>query len=44
MTDFEKNTTQEELERVIPEPQRNRDRQEQGNKGPNKEPGVSQGA
>ena len=31
MTDFEKNATQEELKRVVPEPQRSRDRREHGN-------------
>lgn len=44
MTDFEKNATQEELKRVVPEPQQNRDRQERGNKGPDEEPGFGQGA
>ena len=44
MTDFEKNATQEELKRVIPEPDLNRDRQERRNKGPDEEPGFGQGA
>ena len=44
MTDFEKNATQEELKRMVPEPQRNRERQERGNKGPDEEPGFGQGA
>jgi hypothetical protein len=34
MTDFEKNATFEELERVAPDPDPNRVRQEKGNKGP----------
>jgi len=44
MTDFEKNTTQEELKRVIPESHLNRDRQKRGNQGPDEEPGFGQGA
>jgi hypothetical protein len=45
MTDFEKNTTQEELKQMIPdEPDLERDRQEKGNRGPNDEPGFGQGA
>jgi hypothetical protein len=44
MTDFEKNATREELERVAPDPDPNRERQEQGNRGPNEEPGFGQGA
>jgi hypothetical protein len=44
MTDFEKNATLEELERVVPEPNPNRERQEKGNKGPDEEPGFGQGA
>ena len=44
MTDFEKNATLEELERVVPEPDSNRERQEKGNKGPDEEPGFGQGA
>ena len=46
MTDFEKNTTFEELEQLeqdqVPDP--NRIRQERGNEGPDKQPGFGQGA
>ncbi len=44
MTDFEKNATQEELERVVPEPDSSRHKQERGNRGPEEEPGFGQGA
>jgi hypothetical protein len=44
MTDPEKNTTSNELERLPPEPDRNRTRQEKGNRGPAEEPGFGQGA
>ena len=44
MTDFEKNATQEELERVMSEPDPNRKRQEKGNQGPREQPGFGQGA
>jgi hypothetical protein len=44
MTDFEKNATQEELERVVSESEPNRNRQEKGNRGPGEEPGFGQGA
>ena len=48
MTDFEKNTTQGELELIVDEvqdaPIRERQRQERGNAGPEEEPGFGQGA
>jgi hypothetical protein len=44
MTDFEKNTTLDELERVAPEPDSNRTRQQKGNRGPQETPGFGQGA
>jgi hypothetical protein len=44
MTDFEKNTTLDELERVIPESDTNRTRQEKGNRGPRDIPSFGQGA
>ena len=44
MTDFEKNATLEELERIVPKPDPNRARQEKGNTGPEEEPGFGQGA
>jgi hypothetical protein len=43
MTDFEKNATQEELERVVPEPESNGNTKE-GNRGPDEEPAFGQGA
>jgi hypothetical protein len=43
MTDFEKNATLGELEKVAPEPDPNRTRQEKGNRGPSEEPGFGQG-
>ncbi len=47
MTDFEKNTTSEELEKPEPDrkpPDPNRIRQERGNQGPDEQPGFGQGA
>ena len=45
MTDFEKNATLGELERMVPEdPDPDRTRQEKGNRGPEEEPGFGQGA
>jgi hypothetical protein len=45
MTDFEKNTTLDELEKLVPEPDAvERTRQEKGNRGPDQEPGFGQGA
>ena len=45
MTDFEKNATLEELERVIPDQREpSRTRQEKGKGGPGEEPGGGQGA
>jgi hypothetical protein len=44
MTDFEKNATLEELEKVAPDADPNRERQEKGNRGPGEEPGFGQGA
>jgi hypothetical protein len=44
MTDFEKNATLDELQRVVAEPDPERTRQERGNKGPEEEPGFGQGA
>jgi len=44
MTDFEKNTTQEELKRVAPEPDLERAREQKGNRGPAEQPGFGQGA
>ena len=47
MTDFEKNTTFEELRQLEQDPQGpdlNRIRQERGNEGPDKQPGFGQGA
>jgi hypothetical protein len=45
MTDFEKNTTQEELKTLIPdEPGTERAKQEKGNRGPEEQPGFGQGA
>jgi hypothetical protein len=45
MTDFEKNATTEELERLLPrEPDPSPSRQERGNRGPGEEPGFGQGA
>jgi hypothetical protein len=47
MTDFEKNTTFEELQQLEQDPEPrdpNRVRQERGNEGPDKQPGFGQGA
>jgi hypothetical protein len=47
MTDFEKNTTSEELQQFEQDsvaPDANRIRQERGNEGPDKQPGFGQGA
>ena len=47
MTDFEKNTTFEELQQFEQNPEPpdlNRIRQERGNEGPEKQPGFGQGA
>jgi hypothetical protein len=45
MTDFEKNTTLDELEKLVHEPDAaERTRQEKGNRGPDQEPGYGQGA
>ena len=51
MTDFEKNTTQGELEQLseaepVPEEAESsaRERQERGNRGPDTQPGFGQGA
>ena len=47
MTDFEKNTTFEELQQLeqdLQAPDSNRIRQERGNEGPEKQPGFGQGA
>jgi len=47
MTDFEKNTTSEELQQLEQNPKApdaNRIRQERENEGPDKQPGFGQGA
>ena len=48
MTDFEKNATLGELERLVPGPEPDSDpertRQHEGNTGPDEEPGFGQGA
>jgi hypothetical protein len=50
MTDFEKNTTQEELKDLEPavdgaaSAAERRERQERGNRGPDRQPGFGQGA
>ena len=47
MTDFEKNTTFEELQQLEQDPKvadSNRIRQERGNQGPDEQPGLDQGA
>jgi hypothetical protein len=43
MTDFEKNATQEELERVVPEPE-SKGNTKEGNREPDEEPAFGQGA
>jgi hypothetical protein len=44
MTDFEENTTKQELRDALPSPETNREREERGNRGPDEEPGFGQGA
>ena len=47
MTDFEKNITSEEREQLEQDPPTrdpNRHREERGNEGPDKQPGLGQGA